>query len=167
MHGVGVPIFLNELGVCLEGLSASNMFIIGDINIDILNTSICYECDNVMAEHGLVSLVHEPTRITRESSTCLDHVYCRNSPGWAGRAYAEVLHLEITDHSMTVLYVKDCACDDDEGMNIGNQSVPRVEIDFNMLNDLLRGESWADIYGTTDVSFAYVVILLVVSGQLL
>lgn len=78
--------FLGELRDNLSQLqSCSNVCLIGDINIDILKSSkpIVTNYLNLLAEHGIESIVNEATReemlLDKCVASCLDHVLVRAS----------------------------------------------------------------------------------------
>lgn len=78
-HRFAVSEFLDELNLCLERLNCRNLWVLGDINIDILNKRQSAQYDLLMAEYELESLIREPTRIGPNSATCIDHIYYRCS----------------------------------------------------------------------------------------
>ena len=54
-----------------------NFFILGDINVDISPESISCMNDNylnMLAEHGVVTLINKPTRIASTSATTFDYI---------------------------------------------------------------------------------------------
>ena len=52
--------------------------LMGDINKNLLNNDIEREWGNFITSLGLTQLVSEPTRVTDESSTLIDHIYTNN-----------------------------------------------------------------------------------------
>ena len=56
------------------------IFLLGDMNIDLLNTSNphLYEVNNLKRLFDLVQLIGAPTRIITSSSTLIDHIYSSN-----------------------------------------------------------------------------------------
>ncbi len=56
------------------------IFLLGDLNIDILNKTNPYlaEIDRLQKSFNLVQLISTPTRVTNSSSTLIDHIYCSN-----------------------------------------------------------------------------------------
>ena len=54
-----------------------NFFILGDINIDISSKTIfCMNNNylNMLAEHGVITLINKPTKIASTSATTIDHI---------------------------------------------------------------------------------------------
>ena len=62
---------------CLENAlkEEKEMYILGDMNRDLLNEQINRVWTEYMEPFGLTQLVSEATRVTRDSSTLIDHVY--------------------------------------------------------------------------------------------
>ena len=52
-----------------------DFILLGDINKNLLNDEIEREWGNFITSLGLTQLVSEPTRVTNESSTLIDHIY--------------------------------------------------------------------------------------------
>ena len=59
---------------------SNNCIVMGDFNVDICSdyrfSSVCDLVDKFSAE-GYNSLIDIPTRVTRNSSTCIDHIYVK------------------------------------------------------------------------------------------
>ena len=86
--------FLEE---CLENVlqEEKEMYIVGDINRDLLNDQIQRAWSDYIEPFGLTQLVFEPTRITSESRTLIDHIYT-NSP--ENVKYVLVPKIGLSDH---------------------------------------------------------------------
>lgn len=73
-----IDIFFPKINSLLD-LNASNnykLILVGDINIDILSKTLpSKRLISSLKQHGFVTLVNFPTRVTSSSSTCLDHAY--------------------------------------------------------------------------------------------
>ena len=52
--------------------------LMGDINKNLLNSDIDREWGNFTTSLGLTQLVDEPTRVTSDSRTLIDHIYTNN-----------------------------------------------------------------------------------------
>ena len=52
--------------------------ILGDFNRNLLNQKIERDWGNFTASLGLTLLISEPTRVTQESQTLIDHIYTNN-----------------------------------------------------------------------------------------
>lgn len=84
--------------------TGSELFMIGDLNIDYLNqhTKAVRGLRVLEREFGLKQLVSEPTRITSKTSTLLDHIYT-NSDRITGSG---VLESFISDHCPVYTLIK-------------------------------------------------------------
>ena len=62
---------------CLENVlrEEKEMYLLGDINRDLLNSQINKAWSDYIEPFGLTQLVSEATRVTPESSTLIDHIY--------------------------------------------------------------------------------------------
>lgn len=142
--------FVNEFSSFLNQEKSSNCIILGDINIDILVS--CHVSDEymlLMSSYGFRSLVNEPTRLS--SGTCLDHVFLRLHKNNALAYSSEVLHLGITDHSMTALYLPFERIVGTRKNSINNQP----KINFDTLRNNLIFETWNNVFSTNDSNVAY------------
>ena len=52
------------------------IYLLGDVNRDLLNDQISKSWTDYMEPFGLAQLVKEPTRVTSDSRTLIDHIYC-------------------------------------------------------------------------------------------
>ena len=52
--------------------------ILDDFNRNLLNQEIERDWGNFTASLGLTQLISEPTRVTQESQTLIDHIYTNN-----------------------------------------------------------------------------------------
>ena len=61
----------------LEKIQLENkeIIILGDINKDLLNSNIKSEWSNVISTQGFKQIIKEPTRVTSNSKTLIDHIY--------------------------------------------------------------------------------------------
>ena len=62
---------------CIENVLREDkeIYLMGDINRDLLNNQIKNAWTDYMEPFGLTQLVSEPTRVTGDSSTLIDHIY--------------------------------------------------------------------------------------------
>ena len=96
--------FFHNLSSSMDSLSAENkeLHILGDFNIDLLNTTTSESkrllC--LMKNQGLHQMQNNPTRITENSSTLINHHYCTH-PEHVLNISSPVLGL--SDHNPTVL----------------------------------------------------------------
>lgn len=59
-----------------------------------------------MANHGLHQLIKEPTRITYDSCTLIDHIFIRHNCNCKIDPISWVVDSQVTDHHMTVVFIK-------------------------------------------------------------
>ncbi|KAG8260152.1 hypothetical protein J6590_103298 [Homalodisca vitripennis] len=80
-----------------------------------------------MAVNGFECLLNDPTRITADTATCIDHVFARVSRVDMMSVEADVEHAGITDHSLVRVCVGVC---DEQELTNGTRSGPenRAEI---------------------------------------
>lgn len=116
--------------------------IIGDVNIDILSENInSYEYLDILSENGFISQINKYTREQNESKSCLDHIFLKSKSGVSHGDVAAIIKTNITDHYTTILNigtekVKEC---------INENKIYEI-IDKTKLLDLIRNETWSDIY---------------------
>jgi hypothetical protein len=80
LHQTPLSVFLCEMSDLISNIKSKNLFIVGDMIIDILN--LPYHSDDymlLMSSFGLESLINVPTRVKSSSSTCIDHFFARGS----------------------------------------------------------------------------------------
>jgi Reverse transcriptase (RNA-dependent DNA polymerase)/Endonuclease-reverse transcriptase len=93
--------FVDELNEYLRSNAEQNLIICGDMNIDLLDAenSAVEKYEDMMAEHGLLKLIHMPTREefsgNNFSSTQIDHIFVRVKDY---KHIAAVLKYKISDH---------------------------------------------------------------------
>ena len=63
---------------CMEKVlqEEKEIYLLGDINRDLLNNQICSVWNDYVEPFGLTQVVTEPTRVTSNSKTLIDHIYC-------------------------------------------------------------------------------------------
>lgn len=77
-HEFEISKFTNELNQKLLTTNCNNCLLVGDMNIDILGCSKeINDYIQIMSFHGFESAINTPTRITDNSSTCIDHMFIR------------------------------------------------------------------------------------------
>ena len=91
---------------CNLGNSKTEFYILGDINIDLLQVPndrfIKNYADNLIG-HSIKCLINKPTRISNTSETLLDHIYtnCFNS----SNITSGITITDIPDHLPTFIYI--------------------------------------------------------------
>ncbi|KAG8289970.1 hypothetical protein J6590_093372 [Homalodisca vitripennis] len=103
-----------------------------------------------MAVNGFECLLNDPTRITADTATCIDHVFARVSRVDMMSVEADVEHAGITDHSLV-------RAGDGGGGPASPAPAKANRTDYDKLNRLLVCADWADVYRQSDAD----VIILV------
>lgn len=90
--------YWSVLDECLEDLEGKSLILMGDLNVDILNSSDpCFHhlktvCDSL----ALKNIIDSPTRITATSSKCLDVILSNVESFTTGKAQ----HYDFSDHAL-------------------------------------------------------------------
>ena len=68
--------FWIKLSWCIDkvGEISDKIILVGDINVDLLNTPQTHIIREIISTHNLTNNIHEPTRTTNTSSTLLDPI---------------------------------------------------------------------------------------------
>lgn len=145
-----ISLFLGDMDELLKRLKCHNLYIVGDININLMNNYEAEDYVMLMSSYGLDSLVNSPTRISGQTATCLDHIWSRNKKDALINA-ASVHHLHVTDHSLVTLTIKS------NRAPLVRQRVQRTKnvVKYDKLVDFLRGETWGDVFEQDDASVAF------------
>ncbi|KAG8266805.1 hypothetical protein J6590_064103 [Homalodisca vitripennis] len=109
----------------------------------------------VMAVNGFECLLNDPTRITADTATCIDHVFARVSRVDMMSVEADVEHAGITDHSLVRVCVGVCEAGDGGGGPASPAPAKANRTDYDKLNRLLVCADWADVYRQSDASSAF------------
>lgn len=120
----------------------SNAFniITGDININILdkNSLKVQNYLNILCENGYVSLLNQPTRLSKKSAGYIDHIFA--GPIIVSHFKSFVLKGATSDHFSTLLTIKlEKEINSDKYMQI-------TEINKQKFVDMIREETWEDVF---------------------
>lgn len=150
-HTHNVKVFLDEFSQFLDGLTTSNLVILGDFNINILDVNV--DVSNylaLMAFNGLTSVINDPTRLV--SGKCIDHIFVRFSKIPISGCDSGIFDLKITDHCMIGILVNDLPKNKEE------RFIPfprKTIIDHSKLRLALIYEFWEVVYAEDDASKAF------------
>lgn len=133
----------------------STVVVTGDINIDIISTSISnhteYLC--LMASHGLLPAITEPTR----GNTCLDHIFIKSSC----RTVGIIGKCSITDHDMVLAATS---------LINSSKSPTRSrwinKTDHDAIAEELLNTDWSDILNSNCVNSATNTLISIISNQI-
>lgn len=145
-HNKPVNAFCNDLEILLDTFNNSNIIILGDLNIDLLNRDECFQYQAMLASYGFNSLVNEPTR----NLTCLDHVFVKLANKFD--CIIENLPIYFSDHNLIKLNIS---------ASKSYHISPNVSesyfsiIDYKKLNDHLLVENWDSVYSEINCSNAF------------
>ena len=144
-------IFIDNLNEILTTNDTQDIkIIIGDINIDILdyNNEISQRYLNLLSEKGFVPQINKPTRETESSSTCIDHLFLKNSKINMHNC-PFILKTSLTDHYAAISYLLESS---------NKNKKPTIEIrnkiNENKLMRCLQKESWTQIYNENNLEIA-------------
>ena len=79
-----ITLFQKKMKHALHNLNKSKgiYYIVGDFNINLLNSNnntVIKSYSNMIYSQGCLPIITQPTRITENSSTLIDHVYTKNT----------------------------------------------------------------------------------------
>jgi hypothetical protein len=142
--------FIDELSDVLNELK-NNVILIGDININLLNDYQSYVQNylSLLSNHGFVSLINSPTRITTMSKTLVDHIFIRHPN--INLFKSVIFDVYLTDHCLL-------------GLNFNTINKVRDTIDLILHKDLLNldliknkleVENWDICLLSNDVNYVY------------
>lgn len=78
LHDKSKAVFVEELSSLFASECSKNVFIVGDMNLDILSlTPVAEKYLELISANGFVSCINGPTRIFNASLTCIDHIFAR------------------------------------------------------------------------------------------
>lgn len=149
LHSHTIFSFINELQNILYEIKSKNLLLIGDLNICILeNTTINSDYISLLSSFGLDSLINTPTRITRESKSCIDHAFFRSRDNFEHTSGS--IELGITDHLAIF-----CAIEIPEVIIKKSLDITTKKIDYERLLNILRANDYNSVFIQTDVNLAY------------
>lgn len=120
------------------------VIVAGDFNINILETPSKHpqanEYLNRMTRCGFRSCVNIPTRVTRETESCIDHIFIK----YNNRFTTMTLENTITDHYPTIIHLPTS----NTHVQNGTQTTPRLgySINYKRLKQHLQTETWTPVY---------------------
>lgn len=146
LHDYTPQEFVTEFHNLLKKIKNPNLIICGDVNIDLISKSNVKEDYLIkLASHGLAPLITEPTRVTLNSSTCIDHIFIRSSK--SGMQWeTSLIDLDITDHKMTLLTL---TCD--EIQRKPSYQLNTYRLDYVLLSKNAKKIKWDEVYSTETV----------------
>lgn len=143
--------FLSEFDIVLMEFKNKNLIINGDLNINTLESSRGVDSYLFkMASHGLIPLLAQPTRVTVNTSSCIDHIYARCTMSMNVESVSFVVEAGITDHRMTVVCMRA-----GKVLRLDSASMPKKVLDHSLFKKKIKEKSWVEVYLEDDVSLAF------------
>lgn len=134
-----VDAFVDDFSGYLTSVHTKNLFVLGDLNINLLKIAECDLVKNyvsMMSSFGLKSIVNEPTRITQSSATCIDHIFARLKPFSRFDLLGEVWDYKLSDHCLISL--KFDVLPIASPKSVGRKQFRKIN--YDKLNELLQVE---------------------------
>lgn len=145
-----ISLFLESLDVAFHDIrSKKNLYLIGDININILENGHPQAEDYLalLALHRLEVGINKPTRI----NSCIDHIMLKLNKD---KSYSSViLQTSVSDHYMTLCSINDQVTSSTNN-TCTNKYITKHNIDFDKLNEELINEQWSSLYSCKNVNNA-------------
>lgn len=149
---------LDSLDTLANYLSAeeAEWVLCGDFNVDLSVTSKSRHrktLHNFSTRHQLRQLIHLPTRVTKTSSTILDHnIYTNLDPEMT---HANVLKYGLSDHDITFLIIKKSSSkpkrDSFTCRDLSNYSP-------EMLMNIINNQDWMPFYNEDDINASWTIL---------
>jgi hypothetical protein len=149
------PKFVNSLEKLLSEISlGQETYILGDFNICLLDPNssepVCKAYKSCLSSAGLKNLIKEPTRVTEETESLIDHVLVSD----ANRvSQSGVIHLGMSDHFMTFCTRKAAKVKFNSHNSIKIRSLKNYDIDS--FRSLLANCDWSSVLNSDTVDTAW------------
>lgn len=127
-----------------------NVFLIGDLNINILENGHPQKNEylQILASHGLKSLINEPTRKVDNSKTCIDHIMSKTKK----QTQSVIYESTITDHFTTILAINQ---NKDRKTQIRPTIIEKSETNWNAVKKNLQCTDWKKIQNIENANDAW------------
>lgn len=146
--------FIEEFDSLLNKIDNLTLIVSGDLNIDLLKKNS--QVDNYLiktSSHGLFPLIEQPTRVTTETSTCIDHILFRRNINDRITYDSGVINSDIGDHRMTYINLKHL-------MNPTNHVKETVsKVDINTFKEKVSNTNWSGVYSVKDPSEGFFILI--------
>lgn len=147
-------LFLTQLENYLNDIHKEKIeIIVGDINIDTLNleTNTSSSYLNILALHNYSRIITDPTRITSETKSCIDHINLRTKNNIKDLLVSGyVLQSDITDH-LPILINFEFKNNKNNQTKETQKRKFKISIDYESFNKDLNEETWHNILDCEDV----------------
>ena len=148
--------FQNSLLSVLDDLSVdkSNILLLGDFNVNLLPTSIDAKSNEFLTSLetiGLDQIVTSPTRITKDSSSLIDHIYTNISNF---KMHSGLIETDISDH-FPVFVALECPFNVDKNGPKKKTARSYRAYDKDLFTEDLAKIDWSKVYRCIDVDNSY------------
>lgn len=144
-----VTSFHNMLNVPYS--NRQDIIIMGDFNFDLLSNTGCNSWNEVICHFNLRQLVKQRTRVTANSATLIDHVYCTNENLVSN---VSVPYIRISDH-YPVYFTMKCnkyKVRKANHISVMYRDITKIDKDLFLLD--LSNCNWQEIYSQNDPNSA-------------
>ena len=140
----------------LDNLSVdkSNVILVGDFNVNLLQTCIdgkAVELLTSLESTGLHQIITTPNRVTRDSSSLIDHIYTNISKY---KMHSGIIETDVSDHFPVFVAFEHFSCINKNGPNKKTIRSYRNYDAASFCEDLGKVD-WKKVYRCTDVDIAY------------
>ena len=150
---MSLKLFNEHLACVLGALQRERkyVYITGDFNVNTLPIYNGQEFVNIFSSGFFCPLINRPTRVTQNSSTLIDNIYC-NIPNIATSCKAGILRTSISDHYAIFCISRNETLSNDRRC-IEKRSFSGKNI--FAFNNRVRNESWDFVYETECMQLAF------------
>lgn len=145
--------YINSL-LCKLKTEKRSLYIMGDFNINLLNTNTHARTNdfiNSMYSNSLFPVITKPTRISDHSATLIDHIYTNCVSQQYGKS--GILFSDISDH-LPIFYIAHDISFTKVNEAVGHHRVINETTISNFRADL-SNINWENIYSTNDPQTSY------------
>ena len=150
--------FKNSLLSVIDTLSVdkSDVILLGDLNVNLLQTSTNGKADELLTSiesTGLHQIITTPTRVTKHSSSLIDHIYTNAS---RPEIHSGVIKTDVSDHFPVFVALKHLITSPNK--NGPPKKTIRSYRTYNAASFCgnLAEVDWKKVYGCNDVNSAYI-----------
>ena len=137
---------------CSTLISLGNIYLLGDINLDLLKYSRCNQVTNyvdLLFSFGLLQIITKPTRCTPKSATLIDHIITN---AIQSDLNSSILISYMSDHFPVIHTIKSIVPDPTpkfiEARNFSKRNL-------TIFNDTLLRFDWSNVLNSNDTQISY------------
>lgn len=149
-----IHLFLRDLDEYLNDSTREQVDIFtGDVNIDITDNSnnAASEYSTMLAHYGFTSYINNPTRVTKNSTSCLDHIFIRKKLNIGIIKFnTATINYDITDHFPIILNITQ----ENRATNNNTSIKAQTKYDYDKITLLLGDKNWQNILNIHDPNIA-------------